>query len=130
MQRIIAQILVVGGGYVVRAFAEAYRQAAANAGRQGAGAAGRASSVPGRRVMSTDEAAQILNVPRDAGLKQISERYDRMFHANDPAKGGSAYLQAKVKAARYILEQTVSTADGGIHGSDQQRPNSQGDRGA
>lgn len=55
--------------------------------------------------MERSEAAQVLGVEREAGLKDIGQRYGRLFEANDPKKGGSLYLQAKVWAARRVLEE-------------------------
>eukprot|EP00179_Madagascaria_erythrocladioides_P028989 CAMPEP_0198329240 /NCGR_PEP_ID=MMETSP1450-20131203/16048_1 /TAXON_ID=753684 ORGANISM="Madagascaria erythrocladiodes, Strain CCMP3234" /NCGR_SAMPLE_ID=MMETSP1450 /ASSEMBLY_ACC=CAM_ASM_001115 /LENGTH=108 /DNA_ID=CAMNT_0044033441 /DNA_START=80 /DNA_END=403 /DNA_ORIENTATION=+ len=100
--RIIAQLLVYGGGYVVRAFAEAYRQALANAGRN-PGAAGATTSAFGRAKVTPDEARKILGLSSGAGLRDVLARYERMYHANEVAKGGSPYLQAKIAGARGVL---------------------------
>lgn len=100
--RVIAQILIMGGGYVARAFVQAYQQALVNGARGGAsrGAGGR--SIRGR--ISAEEASEILGVKKDAGLKDIYKRYDRLFESNDPAKGGSIYIQAKIHHAKQQLE--------------------------
>lgn len=100
--RVIAQILLMGGGYIARAFVQAYQQALVN-GARGAtsrGATGR--SLRGR--MSHEEASEILGLKKDAGLKDIYKRYDRLFESNDPTKGGSIYLQAKIHQAKQQLE--------------------------
>lgn len=99
--RVIAQILLMGGGYVARAFVQAYQQALVNSARGGAGGAA-SRSIRGR--VSPQEAAEILGVKKDAGLKDIYKRYDRLFQANDPAKGGSIYIQAKIHNAKLQLE--------------------------
>ena len=100
--RIIAQIILMGGGYIARAFVQAYQQALVNSARGGSGAATAARRVRGR--ITAEEASQILGVEKDAGLKDIYRNYDRLFKANDPKKGGSIYIQAKIHNARMELE--------------------------
>lgn len=104
--RVIAQMLIMGGTYVARAFIQAYQQALVNSARTGAsgaaGAAGAARALRGR--LTTEQASEILGVNKDAGLKDIYHKYDRLFTSNDPAKGGSIYLQAKIHNAMYQLE--------------------------
>lgn len=100
--RIIAQILLMGGGYVARAFVQAYQQALVNSARGGGGAANAARRMRGR--ISAEEASEILGVRKEAGLKDIYNNYDRLFKANDPSKGGSIYLQAKIHNAKMELE--------------------------
>eukprot|EP00184_Porphyridium_aerugineum_P006432 CAMPEP_0184694484 /NCGR_PEP_ID=MMETSP0313-20130426/2425_1 /TAXON_ID=2792 /ORGANISM="Porphyridium aerugineum, Strain SAG 1380-2" /LENGTH=142 /DNA_ID=CAMNT_0027152779 /DNA_START=164 /DNA_END=592 /DNA_ORIENTATION=- len=99
--RILAQILVVGGGYFVRAFMQAYREAlqAAPAGAAGARQASRTL----KHKLALEDAADILSISKDAGLKQIDERFMKMYHANEPSKGGSQYLQWKILSARNVL---------------------------
>lgn len=105
--RIIAQLLLTGSTYIARAFITAYQQALVNSARQGGAAAGgaAASARGGRGAgMRIEEAAQVLGVRKDSGLKEIHTRYDRMFAANDPKNGGSQYLQAKIHNAMTRLE--------------------------
>uniref|UniRef100_A0A7S0ZG57 Mitochondrial import inner membrane translocase subunit TIM16 n=1 Tax=Timspurckia oligopyrenoides TaxID=708627 RepID=A0A7S0ZG57_9RHOD len=99
--RIIAQILVVGGGYFVRAFIEAYRQALQAAPAGAAGARQAAKSL--KHKLSLEEAAEILSVSKDAGLKDIAHKFDKLYSANDPSKGGSQYIQYKLLTARNAL---------------------------
>lgn len=100
-----------------RAFAEAYKQAAASSQYQraqqkagnGNAANGRASLTSG---MTLDEACKILDVakPSDgapADMEQVMERFKRLFDANDPEKGGSFYLQSKIVRARERLEAEI-----------------------
>ncbi|CAN8068071.1 unnamed protein product [Agarophyton chilense] len=101
--RLIAQILLMGGTYVARAFVQAYQQALVNSARSG-GTSASASRAALRGRMSADEASKILGVSRNAGLKEIHGRYDRLFHANDTSKGGSMYLQAKIHFAKVEME--------------------------
>lgn len=101
--RVIAQFLLMGGTYVARAFVTAYQQALINSAQGGAAAAGasRAGRAAGMRI---EEAAEVLGVSRTAGLKDVYTRYDRLFTANSPEKGGSLYLQAKIHNAKTVLE--------------------------
>eukprot|EP00871_Galdieria_phlegrea_P004731 jgi/Galph1/5259/GphlegSOOS_G3933.1 len=41
---------------------------------------------------------------QNAGLKEVIERSDHLYKLNDPTKGGSKYLQAKILSARVVLE--------------------------
>ncbi|CEP18949.1 hypothetical protein [Parasitella parasitica] len=122
--RIIAQIVVSLGSVVTRAFVAAYKQAAASkllflqygreitqlrltladAGKNGgaqAASGGRAGTKEGvvdaltrKTGMSMEEACQILNVTKEADLTKLSKA------TNDPAKGGSFYIQSKVVRAK------------------------------
>lgn len=106
--RVIAQILLMGGTYVARAFIQAYQQALVNSARGGgaaAGAAGTARNMRGR--LTPEQAAEILGVKKGAGLKDIYNKYDRLFTANDPTKGGSIYIQAKIHNAKVELEKAA-----------------------
>jgi hypothetical protein len=59
--------------------------------------------------MEVDEALQVLNIPKsEFRTDKITERYERMFLANDPASGGSFYLQSKVFRAKESLEEELS----------------------
>jgi mitochondrial import inner membrane translocase subunit TIM16 len=102
--RVLAQFLLMGGTYVARAFVTAYQQALINSARQGGAAAGGAARAGRAAGMRVEEASEVLGVPRDAGLKEIYGRYDRLFHANAPEKGGSIYIQAKIHNAKDVLE--------------------------
>lgn len=97
--RIIAQVLLYGASVVGRAFIQAYQQALANGTRPGAAAAAR-----GARTLQAAEAAEILGVKQNGGLKEIYTKYDKLFAANDPKSGGSLYLQAKIHHAKSLLE--------------------------
>lgn len=58
--------------------------------------------------MTLEEACRILNVkpPLEgkANLEEVTERFKRLFDANDPQKGGSFYLQSKILRARERIE--------------------------
>ncbi|KAI7901050.1 Pam16-domain-containing protein [Cokeromyces recurvatus] len=115
--RIIAQIVVSLGSVVTRAFVAAYKQAAANAAKNGGAAAAAAGSsgrtgtkeavldaLTRKTGMSIEEACQILNVTKDADIQKLTKNYDHLFSANDPAKGGSFYIQSKVVRAKERID--------------------------
>ncbi len=55
-------------------------------------------------AMSVLEARQILNVAEGQLSKaQILEQFKRYYTSNDPEKGGSLYLQAKIYNAKLAL---------------------------
>ena len=104
--RIIAQVVVMGAGIVSRAFVQAYQQAVHNARSGNAGAAA-AKTVVGKKKMSTQQALEILNFPTSGvppSAEDILKQFTRYFEANDPAKGGSFYLQSKIYRAKEALE--------------------------
>ncbi|RKO90803.1 Pam16-domain-containing protein [Blyttiomyces helicus] len=104
--RIVTQIIIVGTQIFGRAFVEAYKTAAANAAKGGAAAGGKGAADAATRKtgMTIDEAAQILNVEKDAPMEEVMKRYEHLFKQNDPASGSSHYLQSKVFRARERLE--------------------------
>ncbi|KAK0708550.1 Pam16-domain-containing protein [Lasiosphaeria hispida] len=113
--RLITQVVVIGSRVLGRAFAEAYKQAAASSQYQRAqakagnvGPSGRASLASG---MTLDEACKILNVKPPQGgkadMEDVMGRFKRLFDANNPEKGGSFYLQSKIVRARERIEAEV-----------------------
>ncbi|KAK6353100.1 mitochondrial import inner membrane translocase subunit TIM16 [Orbilia brochopaga] len=123
--RIIFQIVATGSRVVGRAFVEAYKQA--NASHKYAAAAangstrGSSPALADRRFagLSLDEACRILNVrtPDSSGkltgltMDEVAAQYKRLFDANDPAKGGSFYLQSKVVRAQERLQAQLGKAE-------------------
>lgn len=121
--RLITQVVLIGSRVLGRAFTEAYKQANASSQYARAQAKAGAGAASGRMNLSTgmtlDEAAQILNVPRppaansqaaaraDYNIEEVTERFKRLFDANDPQKGGSFYLQSKILRARERIEAEV-----------------------
>lgn len=106
--RIIAQMIISGVQIVSRAVITAYQQALRNAkaggGPTGAGAAGVV-----RRRIATDEALKIMNIERSELTPQIvEERFQKFFNLNDPAKGGSFYLQSKIVRSKEALLQELN----------------------
>ena len=57
-----------------------------------------------KRTMHTDEALKILNIDKEALTSEILElNYKKLYESNDPAKGGSFYLQSKIYRAKEAL---------------------------
>ncbi|KAI9823065.1 MAG: mitochondrial import inner membrane translocase subunit TIM16 [Thelocarpon impressellum] len=116
--RIIAQIVFTGSRVLGRAFAEAYRQAAASqkyaqqASKNNVGAAGNNFVSAG---LTLEEACKILNVKPPQGgkanMEDVTARFKKLFDINDPQKGGSFYLQSKVLRARERIELEVREAE-------------------
>ncbi|KAL8936049.1 MAG: hypothetical protein Q9211_004376 [Gyalolechia sp. 1 TL-2023] len=116
--RFITQAVIVGARVFGRAFAEAYRQASASS-KHAQSSIGSSGSSTSRNFITSritlDEACKILNVrPPQGGkanLEEVMERFKRLFDVNDPAKGGSFYLQSKILRARERIEQEVREAE-------------------
>ena len=114
--RIITQVVITGSRVLGRAFAEAYKQASArsqyaqSSAKEGTAAANNYAS----SGLTLDEAYKILNVrPPQGGrasMDDVIERFKRLFDQNDPAKGGSFYLQSKILRARERIELEVRNA--------------------
>lgn len=54
-------------------------------------------------MMPESEALQILNVAVGASETEITEKYEKYFKQNQPANGGSFYLQCKIIGAKNTL---------------------------
>ncbi|ELR25275.1 SET domain containing protein [Acanthamoeba castellanii str. Neff] len=94
--RLLLNILGVGSQVFGKAFLDAWRQAGLKAKQTGAG-------------LSLAEAQKILGLRPPYELKEVTKRYEQLFKSNDPANGGSFYLQSKVYRARERLEQEFKT---------------------
>lgn len=114
--RIITQVVLVGSRVLGRAFAEAYRQAAATQKYAGQAAKNNPGGVNNLASsgLTLDEACKILNVKPPQGgkanMEDVMDRFKRLFDVNDPKKGGSFYLQSKVLRARERIEMEVGEA--------------------
>ena len=51
----------------------------------------------------TQEAIDILNVDKKLDAAEVEAKYKHLFEANDRSKGGSFYLQSKVRASSVLL---------------------------
>lgn len=113
--RIITQAMFTGARIVGRAFTEAYKQASAS---QKYAAAASGNPGAGRTVTSgglnLEEACKILDVPPpkqgNIDMEKVSERFKRLFDANDSKNGGSFYLQSKILRARQRIEMEMQAA--------------------
>ncbi|KAJ3115647.1 hypothetical protein HDU96_000265 [Phlyctochytrium bullatum] len=101
--RVLAQVIVVGSQIFGKAVVEAYRQVAANAAKNAA-AGGGANAVNYKMGMTPEEAMQILNIKKDHKQEDMLKNFEHLFKVNDPAQGGSFYLQSKVFRAKERLE--------------------------
>ncbi|XP_024401739.1 mitochondrial import inner membrane translocase subunit PAM16 like 2 [Physcomitrium patens] len=109
--KLIANLIVLGSGVVVRAFSQAYRQAIVNASKTGVAqetVQNMAHKVS--KTMTEHEARQILGVAENAPWEEVVKKYEIMFENN--MKVGSFYLQSKVFRAKEHLEQSRPQAEG------------------
>lgn len=104
--RILANIIVMGASVASRAFMQAYQQAVANAKSGKTVTQAASSAVSRRKIMSREQAKEILNFEQNSkpSAQEIEQRFSKYFEANDPAKGGSFYLQSKIYRAKEALE--------------------------
>ena len=106
--RILAQVVIVAGGAVVRSVVNAYKEAASR------GAANPAASSVKQAIarrMHPDEAAKILDLElNQASRDKISQRFDALTKANaaTPEFPGSPYIQRKVANANTVLNDYLS----------------------
>ncbi|KAA8527315.1 hypothetical protein F0562_034588 [Nyssa sinensis] len=113
--KILANLIVMGSGILARAFVQAYRQALANASKSGVAqetlqnAVSRAS-----KVMTEQEARQILGITEQSTWEEILQKYENLFERN--AKNGSFYLQSKVHRAKECLENVYQGKEQGNAG--------------
>ncbi|KAM1142807.1 hypothetical protein ACFX2B_031400 [Malus domestica] len=101
--KILANLIVMGTGIVARALVQAYRQALTNASKTGVAQETLQNAVRrSSKVMTEQEARQILNVSETTTWEEVLKRYDTLFENN--AKNGTFYLQSKVHRAKECLE--------------------------
>ncbi|MED6194707.1 hypothetical protein PIB30_031017 [Stylosanthes scabra] len=101
--KILANMIVMGGGILARAIFQAYRQPLANASKNGVAQETIQNTIRrASKVMSEQEVRQILGVTEETPWEEIVRRYHTLFENN--AKNGSFYLQSKVHRAKECLE--------------------------
>ncbi|KAF8014204.1 hypothetical protein BT93_H0138 [Corymbia citriodora subsp. variegata] len=101
--KILANLIVMGGGILARAFVQAYRQALQNASKTGVAQETLQNTVRrASKAMTEQEARQILGVTEETAWEDILKKYDVLFERN--AKNGSFYIQSKVHRAKECLE--------------------------
>ena len=101
MAKQLVQIIIAGTQVVGKAFANALRQEI-RLSQEAAKARGSQQSNTGQAAetarlgMTIEEAQQILNIEK-LEPEDLEKNCLHLFEANDKAKGGSFYLQSKVK---------------------------------
>ncbi|KAK4020904.1 mitochondrial import inner membrane translocase subunit TIM16 [Daphnia magna] len=114
MARYLAQIIVMGGQVIGRAFARALKQeyqASQEAAKRAGGGRAGASRVEAnlKTGMSLEEAKDILNLDK-LEPELVKKNFEHLFSVNDKTKGGSFYLQSKVYRAKERLDQEMKLA--------------------
>ncbi|KAI3936455.1 hypothetical protein MKW92_003897 [Papaver armeniacum] len=113
--KILANLLIMGSGIMVRAFAQAYKQALNNASKSGVAQETLQNAVHKvTKTMTEAEARQILGVSEKTSWEEVLKRYDTLFERN--AKSGSFYLQSKVHRAKEMLETVHKGPEPGTSG--------------
>lgn len=100
--KIIANLIVLGSGVLLRAFSQAYRQAIVNASRTGVAQETVQNLTKSSKAMTEQEARMILGISENATVEDMLQKYENLFERN--AKSGSFYLQSKVQRAKERLE--------------------------
>ncbi|KAK2385829.1 hypothetical protein P8452_24354 [Trifolium repens] len=101
--KILANLIVMGGGILARAVVQAYRQALTNASKNGVAQETIQNTIrKASKTITEQEARQILGVAEETPWEDIIKKYERLFENN--AKNGSFYLQSKVYRAKECLE--------------------------
>ncbi|KAE8652426.1 hypothetical protein Csa_014053 [Cucumis sativus] len=101
--KILAHLIVSGSVVIGRAVAQAYQQAIRNASNSGVAQETIRNTVRrASKVMTEQEARQILGVTEEMPWEEIVKKYDALFERN--AQTGSFYLQSKVHRAKERLE--------------------------
>ncbi|OIV98881.1 hypothetical protein TanjilG_20908 [Lupinus angustifolius] len=101
----------MGGGILARAVVQAYRQALANASKNGVAQETIQNTLRrASKVMTEQEARQILGVTEETPWEEIMRKYNTLFENN--AKNGNFYLQSKVHRAKECLENQAKDQDG------------------
>ncbi|KAE9589108.1 putative DnaJ domain, mitochondrial import inner membrane translocase subunit Tim16 [Lupinus albus] len=81
--KLIANLIVMGGSILARAFVQAYRQALQNAAKNGVGQETMQNAVRrGSKIMTEKEAQQILGVTEETPWEEIVKKYDNLFEKN------------------------------------------------
>lgn len=107
--KILANLIVMGGGILARAVVQAYRQALTNASKNGVAQETIQNTIRKAKI-TEQEARQILGVTEEMSWEEITKKYEKMFENN--AKSGSFYLQSKIYRAKECLEQTIKKGEG------------------
>ncbi|CAL5394827.1 unnamed protein product [Camellia sinensis] len=110
--KILANLIVMGSGILARAVVQAYHQALTNALKTGVAQETIRNGVRrASKIMTEQEARQILGITERSTWEEIAQKYDNLFENN--AKNGSFYLQSKVHRAKECLEPLYQHKDQG-----------------
>ncbi|XP_070552556.1 mitochondrial import inner membrane translocase subunit tim16-like [Ptychodera flava] len=116
MAKYLAQVIVLGGQVVARAFAKAVRQevaaSQAAARRSGGGQKGQKTAATDSIMgMTLQEAQQVLNISPELDPEQVQKNYDHLFGVNEKSKGGSFYIQSKVVRAKERIDKEIKNRE-------------------
>nr|XP_010912500.1 mitochondrial import inner membrane translocase subunit PAM16 like 2 [Elaeis guineensis] len=100
--KILANLIIMGSGILGRAVLQAYRKALENANKTGVANETIQNIRRASKVMTEQEARQILGISEQSTWEEVLQKYDVLFERN--AKQGSFYLQSKVQRAKECLE--------------------------
>lgn len=100
--KIIANLIVLGSGVLLRAFSQAYRQAITNASKTGVAQEAVHNLTKSSKAMTEQEARMILGINENTTVEEMLKKYENLFERN--ANSGSFYLQSKVQRAKECLE--------------------------
>ncbi|XP_008784215.2 mitochondrial import inner membrane translocase subunit PAM16 like 2-like [Phoenix dactylifera] len=100
--KILANLIIMGSGILGRAVLQAYRKALENANKTGVANETIQNIRRASKVMTEQEARQILGISEQSTWEEVLQKYDGLFERN--AKNGSFYLQSKVHRAKECLE--------------------------
>ncbi|KAG6420759.1 hypothetical protein SASPL_117297 [Salvia splendens] len=106
--RILANLIVMGSGIMIRAFAQAYRQALANASKTGAAHEAVQTMKRGSKMMTESEARQILGVTEDTPWEEIV-KFESSFGMT--LKISLNFLRGMTSCLRGILRVAVSISN-------------------
>ncbi|KAH7019513.1 Pam16-domain-containing protein [Ilyonectria destructans] len=111
--KFVVTAFLTGSRILGRSFVAAYKQAqaASQYQRHQAKMGNTSGGVSLASGMTLDEACKILNVKPPAGgnanIEEVLERYKKLFDSNEPANGGSFYLQSKIVRAKERFEREL-----------------------
>jgi len=135
--RIIANLIVMGGGVLLRAASQAYKQAIINGAKAGVTAETSANKAMNKgATMTVEEARQILGVDPNATPEQVMQKFQHLWTVNE--KNGSFYILSKVYRAMETVDPNVAemakadyvakkTAEHQARMQGGQKPDSEGD---
>ncbi|KAH7442891.1 hypothetical protein KP509_02G006200 [Ceratopteris richardii] len=107
--KIIANLIILGSGVLLRAFSQAYRQALANASKTGVAQEAIQNLSKSSKAMTVQEARMILGINENTSVEEMLKKYENLFERN--ANSGSFYLQSKIQRAKECLEAAEQAKD-------------------